>query len=61
MWADAHRDGHPAIARVLCSNAANIAERKSWMQSELCTWQNSVTGQEPPKMYTRYIVYQPTR
>jgi len=32
-------------ARVLCSNAANIGERKTWTQSEFCTWQ----GQEPPR------------
>jgi len=38
-------------ARVPCCSAANIGERKSWTQSELCTWQNSVKGQEPPKMY----------
>jgi len=38
-------------ARVPCSNAANIGERKTWTQSEFCTWQNSVWGQEPPKMY----------
>jgi len=38
-------------ARVPCSNAANIGERKSWTQSEFCTWQNSVTGQEPQKVY----------
>jgi len=25
-------------ARVLCSNAANIGERKIWTQSEFCTW-----------------------
>jgi len=31
-------------ARVPCSNAANRGERKSWTQSELCTWQNSVRG-----------------
>ena len=37
--------------RVPCSNAANIGQRKTWTQSEFCTWQNSVTGQEPPKMY----------
>jgi len=36
---------------VPCSNAANIGERKTWTQSEFCTWQNSVRGQEPPKMY----------
>jgi len=34
-----------------CSNAGNIGERKTWMQSEFCRWQNSVRGQEPPKMY----------
>jgi len=29
-----------------------IRERKSWRtQSECCTWQNSVTEQQPPKMY----------
>jgi len=42
-------------ARVPCSNAAKIGECKSWMQSEFCTWQNSVTGQERWKMYI-YIV-----
>jgi len=39
MWADAERDGRPAERRkvwltpaagVLCSNAANIGERKTW-------------------------------
>ena len=35
--------------RVPCSNAANTGECKTWMQSEVCTWQNSVRGQEPPK------------
>jgi len=43
------------IARVPCSNAANIRERTTWTQSEFCPWQNSVTGQQPPKMYM-YIV-----
>jgi len=29
-----------------------IGELKTWrMQTEFCTWQNSVTGQQPPKMY----------
>jgi len=37
-------------ARVPCSIAANIGERKTSTQSEFCTWQNSVTGQEPLKM-----------
>jgi len=36
-------------AGVPCSNAANIRERKTWTQSEFCTWQNSVKGQKPPK------------
>ena len=39
-------------ARVSCSKAANIGECKAWRtQSEFCTWQNFVTGQQPPKMY----------
>jgi len=38
-------------ARMLCSNIANVGERKTWTHSEFCTWQNSVTGQEPPKIY----------
>ena len=49
-------DAHYSTTRVLCSNAANIGERKTWMQSECCTWQNSVTGQELPN-----ILYQPRR
>jgi len=65
MWVSAQRDGRPAeyrwrpllntavwltpTTRVSCSNAANIGERKTWTQNELCTWQNSVTGQEPQK------------
>jgi len=29
-------------------------QRKTWRtQSEFCTWQNSVTGQQLPKMYTK--------
>jgi len=44
MWADAQRDGRPATAGVPCSMAANMAERKTWTQSECCTWQNSVGG-----------------
>jgi len=43
-------------ARVPCSN---IGERKTWSQSEFCTWKNSVRVQQPPKMYN--IVYQPKR
>ena len=44
--------------RVPCSNAADIGERKTWTQSEVCTWQHSIRGQKPLKMY---IVYQPKR
>jgi len=40
---------------VPCSNAANIGERKTWMQSEFCTSQNSVKGQEPQKMYIHRV------
>jgi len=32
-----------------CSYAAKIGERKTWTQSEFCTWQNSVSGQDPRK------------
>ena len=34
-----------------CSNVGNTEERKSWTQSELCTWQNSVRGYILPKTY----------
>jgi len=38
---------------VLCSNAANIEERKTSTQSEFCTGQNSVRGKSPRKcMYS---------
>jgi len=47
-----HKVRLTAAARVPCSNAVNIAERKTWTQSELFSRQISVTGQEPPKMYT---------
>jgi len=40
----------PAAA-VPCSKADNIGERKTWTQSQFCTWQNSIRGQDPPKMY----------
>ena len=72
MWADAQRDGRPVeyrwrplldaavwltpTARVPCNNAANIAERKIWRQSEFCTWQNCVRGQDPQKW--RYTLSQ---
>jgi len=71
MWADAQRDGRPSeyrwrpllnaavsltpTARVLCSNAVNIGERKTWTQSAFCTWQNAVRGQETPKMYIQRV------
>ena len=66
MWANAEHEGRPAescaqrrkvwltpAAGVPFSNTAKIRERKtwSWTESEFCTWQNSVTGQEPPKVY----------
>jgi len=34
----------------LLTNLLNIRERKTWMQSEFCTWQNYVRGKSP-KMY----------
>ena len=34
---------------VPCSNAANIGDRKTWTQSEFCTWQNSVRGARSPR------------
>jgi len=40
-----------SAAGLQCSNAANTGERKTWTQSEFCTWQNSVRGQKPPKVY----------
>jgi len=41
-------------ARVPCSNAANIGERKTWTQSEFCNWHNSVGGQKHQNVYTLY-------
>jgi len=38
-----------APTQVPCNNAVNIGERKTWAQSEFCTWY-SITEQEPPKM-----------
>ena len=46
-----HKVWLTAAAHMPCSNAAHIGERKTWMQSDFCTWQNSVRRQEPPKMY----------
>jgi len=39
-------------ARVRCSNAANIGERKTWTQSAFCTWQNSVRARAPKIQYS---------
>jgi len=36
-------------AQVPCSNAANIRERKTWTQSEFCSWQNFVRGKSLQK------------
>ena len=36
------------VAIMQCNNAANMEERKIWTQSEFCTLQSSVRGQEPP-------------
>ena len=48
--------------RVPCSDAdaANLGERKTWTQSEFCTWQNFVTRQaRAPENVC--VVYQPRR
>jgi len=42
-----HKVWLAAAVRVPCSNAANIGERKTWTQSEFCSWQNSVRGKSP--------------
>jgi len=44
-----HKVWLTAAARVSCSSAANIGERKTWAQSEFCSWQNSVRGKSPQK------------
>ena len=38
------------VTAVPYSNAVKIRELNTWTQSK-CSWQNSVRGQEPPKMY----------
>ena len=38
-------------ARVPCSNADNIRERKTWTQSEFCTWQKLRYGARAPEMH----------
>jgi len=40
-----------------CSNAANIGERKTWTQSDVCTWLTSLCGQKPTENV--YIGYSP--
>ena len=47
-------------ARVPCSNAANRKTQDYRTQCELCNWQNSVRGQEPPKMYIYNVPAQQT-
>ena len=60
-----HKVWLTAVARVPCSNAANIGECKTWTQSEFCSWQTSIRVQEPPKMYIVYLslihISEPTR
>jgi len=46
-------------AGVPYSNAANVGERKTWTQSEFCTWRNSVRGARASESV--YMVYQPRR
>jgi len=36
-----------ATARMPCSHTANIEKRKTWMQSEFCSWQNSFSVNNP--------------
>jgi len=65
MWANAQRDGRPVLnaakfgSRPLLNCRAvtlPIGERKTWRtQSVFCTWQNSVTEQQPPKMYNSLL------
>jgi len=38
-------------ARVPCSNAVNIGERKTWTQSEFCSWQISLGARAPENEY----------
>jgi len=49
-----------AHAGMPCSNAANIGERKTWTQSEFCTWQNSVRGMSPDNVYNYSVPAQET-
>jgi len=48
-----HKVWLTAAARVPCSNAANIGERKTLTQSEFCSWQIPLGGKSPQKcIYT---------
>ena len=45
-----HKVWLTAAARVLCNNAANIGERKTWTQKvNIAAGKNSVRGEQPPK------------
>jgi len=48
-----------APTRVPCNNAVNIGARKTWMQSEFCTWKKFRYGTRAPE--NEYMVYQPRR
>jgi len=37
-----------ASGRMPCSNAAKLGERRSWTQSEFCSWENSVNSVSVP-------------
>jgi len=39
-----HKVWLTAAARAPCSHTANTGERKTWMQSEFRSWQDSVRG-----------------
>jgi len=40
-----------AVAGVPCSDAAIIVDRKSWTQSEFCTWKIPSGGKSPENVY----------
>jgi len=45
---------------ICASSSENETQGKTWMQSEFCSWQNSVRGQEPPKMNVYSVPAQET-
>jgi len=49
-----------AAAWVPCSHNANTGECKTGTQSEFCSWQNAVRGQEPPQKCTHSVPGQET-